>query len=72
METSTLSTPTPASDEARRPIMLGRRQGLANRLRSELPQDRPQRADAGRERVAVALDDIVKVLGRERRRFFVS
>jgi hypothetical protein len=38
-----------------------RRQGLADRLRSELSEDRSQRA--GRERVTVALEDIVKLLG---------
>jgi hypothetical protein len=39
------------------------RQRLANRLRSELVEDRPQRADARREGVAVALDDVVNLAG---------
>ena len=34
---------------------------------SELGEDRPQRADARREGVAIVLDDIVKLLGLERR-----
>jgi hypothetical protein len=37
------------------------RRRLADRLRSELGEDRPRRADARRERVAVILDDIVKL-----------
>jgi hypothetical protein len=48
-----------------------RRQGLAHRLRAEFVDDRPQRADAWRERVAVVLDDIVKLLG-ESGGFFVG
>jgi hypothetical protein len=40
-----------------------RRQGLANRLRPELGEYAPQRADARRERVAVVLYDLVKLLG---------
>jgi hypothetical protein len=36
-----------------------RRQGLANRLRAGLGEDRPRGADARRERVGVALDDVV-------------
>src|SRR5580704_15482460 len=36
-----------------------RRQRLANRLRPELGEDRPQRADARREGVTVVLDDVV-------------
>jgi hypothetical protein len=50
--------------------MLSRRQGRAKRLRAELGEDRPQRADARRERVKVALDDSVKLLG-ESGGFFV-
>jgi hypothetical protein len=37
------------------------RQGLADRLGPELRQDRPQRADARRERVLVAFNDVVKL-----------
>jgi hypothetical protein len=36
-----------------------RRQRLANRLRPELGEDRPQRAAARREGVTVVLDDVV-------------
>jgi hypothetical protein len=39
------------------------RERLADRLRPELGEDRPQRADARRERVAVILDYFVKLLG---------
>jgi hypothetical protein len=35
----------------------------ANRLRPQLGEDAPQRADTRRERVTVVLDDIVKLLG---------
>jgi len=45
-------------------------QGLANRLRPELGEDAPQRADTRRERVTIILDDIVKLLG-ESGGFFV-
>jgi hypothetical protein len=41
-------------------VTFQRRQGLANRLRSELGEYAPQRADGRREGVAVVLDDIVK------------
>jgi hypothetical protein len=44
-------------------IHLRRRQGLADRLGSEFGANRPQRVDARRERVSVALDDVVKLLG---------
>ena len=50
---------------ARWRIPLRRRQGLANRLWSDLREYAPQRADARREREAVALDDIVKLLGKK-------
>jgi hypothetical protein len=40
------------------------RQRLADRLWSELGEDRPQGADTLREWVAVALNDIVKLLGK--------
>jgi hypothetical protein len=46
---------------SRRRINLPRRQGLANRLRSELSEDRPQGADARRERAGVVLNDIVQL-----------
>ena len=36
---------------------------LGYRLRSEPVKDPPQRADTRRERVAIVLDDIVKLLG---------
>ena len=49
---------------------LPRRQGLANRLRFELAEDRPQRADARRERVGVVLNDVVQFFD-ERGGFFV-
>jgi len=48
-----------------------RRQGLANRLGSELGEDRLQGADAIQERVAVVLDDTVQLLG-ESGGFFVG
>jgi hypothetical protein len=62
-----LTAAAPASDEARGRIHLRRQQGLAHRLRPELGEYAPQRADARRERVTVVLDDVVKLLGRERR-----
>ena len=40
-----------------------RRHGLAHRLGSEFRDDLPQGADTWRERVAVALNDGVKLLG---------
>jgi hypothetical protein len=57
-----LTPPSPIPAHSRRRIDLQRRQGLAGRLRSELGKDAPQRADARGERVAVVLDDIVKLL----------
>ena len=45
-------------------IHLRRRQGLANRLRPELGEYAPQRADARRERVTVFLNDFVEFLGK--------
>ena len=48
-----------ASYEARWSIDLQRWQGFAHRLRSELGEYAPQSADARRERVSVALNDIV-------------
>jgi hypothetical protein len=39
--------------------------------RSQLGEDRPRGADAGRERVGVALNDVVKLLG-ESGGFFVG
>ena len=40
-----------------------RRQGLAERRRPELREDCSQSADMRRERITVALDDVVKLLG---------
>jgi len=40
--------------------MLRRREGLAGRLRPELGADCFQRQDAGREREAVAFDEVVE------------
>jgi hypothetical protein len=54
----------------RRRIYLQGWRGLADRLRPELGEDRPQRADARREGVTVALHDIVKLFG-ESGGFFV-
>jgi hypothetical protein len=48
---------------SRRGVRLRRRQRLAHRLRSELGKDRPQHSDARRERIAIVLDDGVKLLG---------
>jgi hypothetical protein len=62
LETSTL-TASPVSAFRRRRVDLRRRQGLAGRLRSKLGEYAPQSADARRERVAVVLDDVVKLLG---------
>jgi hypothetical protein len=45
----------------RRRIDLWRRQGLANWLRSEFPEDLSQGTDARREREFVALNDVVKL-----------
>ena len=56
-------TTSPVSAFRWRRVDLPRRQGLAYRFRPELGEDRPQRADARREGVAVVLDDIVKLLG---------
>jgi hypothetical protein len=52
---------SPVSARGWRRVHLQGRQGLAHRLRSELREYAPQRADARRERVAVVLDDIVKL-----------
>jgi hypothetical protein len=65
-----LSAPLVSALRWRR-IDLGRRQGLPYRLRPELGEDRPRRADAARERVAVALNEIVKLLG-ESGGFFIG
>jgi len=54
-----LTSAAPASDEAWWRVHRRRREGLADRLRSDLCENAPQRADARRERVAVALDDVV-------------
>src|SRR5260370_40696086 len=54
---------------SRRRVHLRRRQGLANRLRPELWEDRPQRADARRERVAVIVNSPAQQ-GRERAGLF--
>src|SRR5271165_7399426 len=48
-------SPPAASGGSRWCIDLPRRQGLAHRLRPELVEDRPQRADARRERVTIVL-----------------
>jgi hypothetical protein len=49
----------PSDARSRRRIPLRLRLGLADRLGPELRQGRPQRADARREGVTVALDDVV-------------
>jgi len=41
--------------------MLQRREGLAHRLGADLGEERLQREDARRERIAVVLDDMVKL-----------
>jgi hypothetical protein len=50
---------SPVSAFAWRLVALQRRQGLAPGLRSEFREDRPQCADALRERVFVALNNVV-------------
>ena len=50
---------SPIAASRRRRVHLRRRQGLANRLRSELGEDGSQRADTRRERVTVVLDNVV-------------
>jgi hypothetical protein len=55
---------SPVSARGWRRIHLRRRQGLADWLRAEFVEDGPQRTDARRERVAVVLDDVVKLLGK--------
>ena len=65
-ETGVLPTgPAPSCGGcSRRHIHLRRPQGLADRLRSDLAENAPQRADAMRKGVAAVLDDLVKLLGK--------
>jgi hypothetical protein len=50
---------------ARRRVLLRCRQGLARRLRPDLVADRRQGADARRERVPIAVDDVVELAWRK-------
>jgi len=50
--------------------MLQRWEGLSHRVGADLGEDRLQRQDPRRERIAVVLDDIVKLFG-ESGGFFV-
>ena len=60
---SSLTAPLVSAFRRRR-IDPPRRQGLADRLRPKLGEYGPQRAYARRERVTVALDNVVKLLGK--------
>jgi hypothetical protein len=61
MEISTLTT-SPVSAPRWWRIHLRRRQGLANRLRSELDEDGPQGLDARGEGIAGIVDGAAKLL----------